>query len=111
MADISAKMVGELRAKTDAPMMECKKALIEASGDMVRAEEILRVKLGNKATKVRSFPHTNKSQHIITFHSLSISDTPHPPTPPHQTQKQKHTKCALTGRQPHCGRRIGHRKN
>jgi elongation factor Ts len=54
MVDISAKMVGELRAKTDAPMMECKKALIEASGDMTRAEEILRVKLGNKATKVRS---------------------------------------------------------
>ena len=44
-------MVGELRAKTDAPMMECKKALTEAQGDLARAEEILRVKLGNKATK------------------------------------------------------------
>jgi len=47
-------MVGELRAKTDAPMMECKKALTEAEGDMVRAEEILRVKLGNKAGKAAS---------------------------------------------------------
>jgi elongation factor Ts len=44
-------MVAELRAKTDAPMMECKKALTEADGDAVRAEEILRVKLGNKAGK------------------------------------------------------------
>jgi elongation factor Ts len=47
-------MVAELRAKTDAPMMECKKALTEAEGDMVRAEEILRVKLGNKAGKASS---------------------------------------------------------
>jgi elongation factor Ts len=47
-------MVGELRAKTDAPMMECKKALTEADGDMVKAEEILRVKLGNKASKAAS---------------------------------------------------------
>ena len=51
MAVITASMVGELRAKTDAPMMECKKALTEADGDMGRAEEILRVKLGNKAGK------------------------------------------------------------
>jgi len=51
MAAITASMVGELRAKTDAPMMECKKALTEADGDMGRAEEILRVKLGNKAGK------------------------------------------------------------
>jgi elongation factor Ts len=47
-------MVAELRAKTDAPMMECKKALTEADGDMERAEEILRVKLGNKAGKAAS---------------------------------------------------------
>jgi elongation factor Ts len=51
MADITAGMVKELREKTDAPMMECKKALTEASGDMRKAEEILRVKLGNKASK------------------------------------------------------------
>ena len=51
MAAITASMVAELRAKTDAPMMECKKALTEANGDMGKAEEILRVKLGNKATK------------------------------------------------------------
>jgi elongation factor Ts len=51
MAAITASMVAELRAKTDAPMMECKKALTEADGDMGRAEEILRVKLGNKAGK------------------------------------------------------------
>ncbi|MEN3365627.1 MAG: elongation factor Ts [Burkholderiales bacterium] len=54
MAAITAAMVGELRAKTDAPMMECKKALTEAEGDMVRAEEILRVKLGSKASKAAS---------------------------------------------------------
>jgi elongation factor Ts len=47
-------MVAELRAKTDAPMMECKKALTEADGDMARAEELLRVKLGNKASKAAS---------------------------------------------------------
>jgi elongation factor Ts len=44
-------MVAELRGKTDAPMMECKKALTEADGDLNKAEEILRVKLGNKAGK------------------------------------------------------------
>src|SRR5471030_1923418 len=51
MAAITAAMVGELRGKTDAPMMECKKALTEDDGDMARAEEILRVKLGGKASK------------------------------------------------------------
>ncbi len=51
---ITASMVAELRAKTDAPMMECKKALTEADGDMVKAEEILRVKLGSKAGKAAS---------------------------------------------------------
>jgi len=51
MAEITASMVKELREKTDAPMMECKKALTEADGDLVKAEEILRVKLGNKASK------------------------------------------------------------
>ena len=54
MAAITASMVGELRAKTDAPMMECKKALTEADGDMDKAEELLRVKLGNKAGKAAS---------------------------------------------------------
>ena len=51
MAEITAGMVKELREKTDAPMMECKKALTEAAGDLAKAEEILRVKLGNKASK------------------------------------------------------------
>jgi len=54
MPAITASMVAELRAKTDAPMMECKKALTEADGDAERAEEILRVKLGNKAGKAAS---------------------------------------------------------
>jgi elongation factor Ts len=54
MAAITAAMVGDLRAKTDAPMMECKKALTEADGDMTKAEEILRVKLGSKASKAAS---------------------------------------------------------
>jgi elongation factor Ts len=51
MAEITAGMVRELRDKTDAPMMECKKALTEADGDKAKAEEILRIKLGNKASK------------------------------------------------------------
>ena len=51
MAVITASMVAELRAKTDAPMMECKKALTEADGNFEKAEELLRVKLGNKAGK------------------------------------------------------------
>ena len=54
MAAITASMVAELRAKTDAPMMECKKALTEADGDLNTAEELLRVKLGNKASKAAS---------------------------------------------------------
>lgn len=54
MAEITASMVKELRDKTDAPMMECKKALAEADGNMAKAEEILRIKLGNKATKAAS---------------------------------------------------------
>ncbi|MGS0754315.1 translation elongation factor Ts [Roseateles sp. GG27B] len=54
MVAITASMVAELRARTDAPMMECKKALVEAEGDLVRGEEILRVKLGNKAGKASS---------------------------------------------------------
>jgi elongation factor Ts len=54
MPAITASLVAELRAKTDAPMMECKKALTEAEGDIGRAEEILRVKLGNKAGKAAS---------------------------------------------------------
>ena len=54
MAAITASMVAELRAKTDAPMMECKKALTEADGNMDRAEELLRVKLGSKASKAAS---------------------------------------------------------
>ena len=54
MAEITAGLVKELREKTDAPMMECKKALTEAGGDMRKAEEILRVKLGNKASRAAS---------------------------------------------------------
>ncbi len=51
MAEITAGMVKDLRERTDAPMMDCKKALTEAEGDMARAEEILRVRFGNKASK------------------------------------------------------------
>lgn len=51
MAEITAGMVKDLRERTDAPMMDCKKALTEAEGDMTRAEEILRVRFGNKASK------------------------------------------------------------
>lgn len=54
MAEITATMVRDLREKTDAPMMECKRALAEAGGDLSKAEEILRIKLGNKASKAAS---------------------------------------------------------
>jgi len=54
MAEITASLVKELRDKTDAPMMECKKALTEAAGDLGKAEELLRIKLGNKASKAAS---------------------------------------------------------
>ena len=49
MPAITASMVADLRAKTDAPMMMCKKALTEADGDLAKAEELLRAKLGTKA--------------------------------------------------------------
>ena len=54
MAEVTAGMVRELRDMTDAPMMECKRALTEANGDLVKAQELLRIKLGNKATKASS---------------------------------------------------------
>ncbi|MDS4013866.1 MAG: translation elongation factor Ts [Candidatus Accumulibacter sp.] len=54
MAEITASMVKELRERTDAPMMECKRALTEAAGDLNKAEELLRVKLGSKASKAAS---------------------------------------------------------
>src|SRR5262245_27908852 len=54
MAEITAAMVKELREATGLGMMECKKALTEASGDLKKAEEILRIKSGAKASKVAS---------------------------------------------------------
>ncbi|HUL93585.1 MAG TPA: translation elongation factor Ts [Burkholderiales bacterium] len=54
MAEITANAVKELRERTDAPMMECKKALVEANGDLGKAEELLRIRLGNKASKAAS---------------------------------------------------------
>src|SRR3972149_2187784 len=54
MVEITAGMVRELRDKTDAPMMECKRALAEANGNLAKAEEILRIKLGNKAVRASS---------------------------------------------------------
>ncbi len=51
MAEITASMVRDLRDKTDAPMMECKKALVEAEGNSAKAEELLRVRLGSKASR------------------------------------------------------------
>jgi len=54
MAEITASMVMALRAKTDAPMMDCKKALTEADGNEQRAEELLRVRFGNKKHQVES---------------------------------------------------------
>ena len=51
MAEIAASMVMELRGRTGLGMMECKKALAEASGDMSKAEELLRIRSGAKASK------------------------------------------------------------
>jgi elongation factor Ts len=51
MAEITASMVRDLRDRTGAPMMECKKALVEAQGNAAKAEELLRVRLGNKASR------------------------------------------------------------
>ncbi|MFY9327111.1 MAG: translation elongation factor Ts [Georgfuchsia sp.] len=65
MAEITASMVKVLREKTDAPMMECKRALTEAAGDMDRAEEILRVKLGNKASKAAA---RVAAEGVVTIH-------------------------------------------
>jgi elongation factor Ts len=63
---ITASMVAELRAKTAAPMMECKKALTEAEGNMDKAEELLRVKLGNKAGKAAS---RITAEGVVAFHA------------------------------------------
>ena len=52
MAEITAKMVADLRAATGLGMMECKKALVEAEGNFEKAEEILRIKSGAKAGKL-----------------------------------------------------------
>ena len=54
MADISASTVMELRQRTGLGMMECKKALSEAEGDMAKAEELLRIRSGAKASKAAS---------------------------------------------------------
>jgi elongation factor Ts len=65
MADITAVAVKELRDRTDAPMMECKKALVEANGDPGKAEELLRVRLGNKASKAAS---RTAAEGIVAIH-------------------------------------------
>jgi len=54
MAEITAGMVKELRELTGLGMMECKKALEEAGGDLKKAEELLRIKSGAKASKAAS---------------------------------------------------------
>ena len=51
MAEISASMVMDLRQRTGLGMMECKKALAESEGDMTKAEDLLRIKSGAKASK------------------------------------------------------------
>src|SRR5690242_3046148 len=51
MAEIAASTVMELRQRTGLGMMECKKALTEAGGDLAKAEELLRIRSGAKASK------------------------------------------------------------
>jgi len=72
MAEITASMVRELRDKTDAPMMECKKALVEASGDPAKAEELLRVRLGNKASKAAT---RTAAEGVVAVHVASDAKT------------------------------------
>ena len=80
MAAITASMVAELRAKTDAPMMECKKALTEAEGNMDKAEELLRVKLGSKAGKAASRVTADGLQdRPIRIVAIEVKDNPRYP--------------------------------
>ncbi|BCG49736.1 elongation factor Ts [Candidatus Profftella armatura (Diaphorina cf. continua)] len=65
MIKISAKAVGELRFKTLAPIMECKKALIEANGKLSKAEEILRIKLGKK---ILNISNRNAKEGVIAIY-------------------------------------------
>lgn len=52
MANITAAMVAQLREMTGLGMMECKRALVEVDGDIKKAEELMRIKSGNKASKM-----------------------------------------------------------
>jgi elongation factor Ts len=75
MAEITAAMVKELREKTGAGMMDCKNALSETGGDVERAVELLRVRLGDKALKlggreategtVQSYIHSNAKVGVL----------------------------------------------
>ncbi len=75
MADITAAMVKELREKTGAGMMDCKRALEQTGGDVEKAVELLRVKLGDKALKlggretsegtVQSYIHSNAKVGVL----------------------------------------------
>lgn len=72
MADITAGMVKDLREKTDAPMMECKKALTEAGGDPAKAEELLRIRLGNKASKASA---RTAAEGVVAIHVAADAKT------------------------------------
>jgi elongation factor Ts len=72
MADITAGMVKDLRDKTDAPMMECKKALIEAGGDPSKAEELLRIRLGNKASRASA---RTAAEGVVAIHVAADAKT------------------------------------
>lgn len=72
MADITAGMVKDLRDKTDAPMMECKKALTEAGGDPAKAEELLRIRLGNKASKASA---RTTAEGVVAIHVAADAKT------------------------------------
>ena len=72
MAEITASMVRDLRDKTDAPMMECKKALVEAEGNLAKAEELLRVRLGNKASRAAG---RTSAEGVVAVHVAPGSKT------------------------------------
>ena len=84
MADITAKMVGDLRKSTGSPMMDCKKALTEANGDMDEAVKILREKgmakaakrLGNETKEGRIFCKVSDDSKIVSMLQLTCETEP-----------------------------------
>jgi elongation factor Ts len=84
MAEITAKMVGDLRKSTGSPMMDCKKALTEANGDFDEAVKILREKgmakaakrIGNETNEGRIFARISEDATIVSMLKLTCETEP-----------------------------------